>query len=724
MSTLRVTLLGAAEVWREEQRLTFTTRKSLALLAYLLAAGGLHSREQLAALYWPDAEPDTARSTLRSTLRFLRLTLGAEADATLSITRDAVSVALDAPFSLDLVYLARAQRLARTERCPPELRAQLERAADLYRGPFLDGLSVPDAPELEVWVSGQRAHWLGVASDVFDRLAVLQASEGDTAAALATLERWVGIDPAAEEAWQRLIATHLERGDGAAARRTWAACRAALADLGVEPDTQTLELAAQIDGISAQRLSLLRSTSAGHSAIDLGRTPLVGRGREMAALRRTLEQARQGRPSLVLLEGEAGIGKTRLAQEFLDWAGEQGADVLSGRALQTRGALPYAPLVQALRPRLEQENAPDDLLCDMWLAELGRLLPELRERYPDLSPVTGDETLGQGRLFEAVARLVVALAERAPLVLFLDDMQWADAATQDLLCYLTRRWSEAGVRVVTVLALRAEDAELDRELAHWLGGLRREVATISLRPQPLASEDVVHLVAALAGGTESEQGGIGDAKVAAFGQWLARKTAGQPCYIVQTLRALLEQGVLGLYATEAGGWALDVAGALTARAERLEDTLLAGARHLVRASLARLDETALAVLAAGAVLGGRFSAECLYHVAGVKEGVGSEILDRLVRARLLREAPDAGGYMFGHDLLRAAVYAEAGEARRQLYHRRATAAAQPSALMIPSGVQSRERSVRRHVRFSTTAGRIARSDGWPEAAGYVAATRV
>jgi predicted ATPase len=435
-----------------------------------------------------------------------------------------------------------------------------------------------------------------------------------------------------------------------------------------------------------------------------------------------LEQAQQGRPSLVLLEGAAGMGKTRLAQEFLDWADEQGADVLSGRALQTRGALPYAPLVQALRPRLEQVNAPDDLLCDMWLAELGRLLPELRERYPDLSPVTEDETLGQGRLFEAVARLGVELAERAPLVLFLDDVQWADAATQDLLCYLIRRWSEAGVRAVTVLAVRTEDAELDRELAHWLGGLRREVATIPLRLEPLSSEDVVHLVATLAGGAESEQGGIGDAKVASFGQWLAHKTAGQPCYVVQTLRALLEQGVLGLYATEAGGWALDVASALTVREERLEDTLLAGARHLVRASLARLDETALAVLAAGAVLGGQFSAECLYHVAGVKERVGSEVLDRLVRSRLLREAPDVGGYTFGHDLLRAAVYAEAGEARRQLFHRRATGVAVPQALMDRVGLQRGERTVRRRAQLGAATGRIVGGDAWPEAAVDMAAT--
>ena len=86
----------------------------------------------------------------------------------------------------------------------------------------------------------------------------------------------------------------------------------------------------------------------------------------------------------MLLVGEAGIGKTRLATEFVAWARSQGADALSGQAFEMGGRLPYQPLVEALRQRLEEENAPEDLLEDLWLAELSRLLPELRVRYPDL----------------------------------------------------------------------------------------------------------------------------------------------------------------------------------------------------------------------------------------------------------------------------------------------------------------------------------------------------
>src|SRR3989440_12771396 len=108
------------------------------------------------------------------------------------------------------------------------------------------------------------------------------------------------------------------------------------------------------------------------------------------------------------------------------------------------GRLPYQPLVEALRPRLEAENAPEDLLDDVWLAELSRLLPELRVRYPDLPAPTEDELMAKLRLFEAVARLGDALARPAPLGLLLDDLHWGDEAALDLLRYLGRHGSRHG----------------------------------------------------------------------------------------------------------------------------------------------------------------------------------------------------------------------------------------------------------------------------------------
>src|SRR5207302_6121891 len=201
-----------------------------------------------------------------------------------------------------------------------------------------------------------------------------------------------------------------------------------------------------------------------------------------------------------------GIGKTRLANEFVAWAQAQGAQVLRGHALEMGGRLPYQPLVEALRPRLEEENAPEDLLEDLWLAELARLLPELRGRYPDLPAPTEDELTAKGRLFEAVARLVDALAQRAPLVLLLEDLQWVDRASLDLLRYLGHHWSRHGSRVLLLGTVRGEGLEPNPQLSALLADLGRDLPLSQLSLPPLSQEETLHLVHALVGqGTPGTQ---------------------------------------------------------------------------------------------------------------------------------------------------------------------------------------------------------------------------
>ncbi|HKO24565.1 MAG TPA: hypothetical protein VJY65_07455, partial [Chloroflexota bacterium] len=156
MSALRLQLLGPPRVWRDEQPVSFATRKTLALLAYLAVESGPHPREQLAALLWPDADADDARASLRTALVYLRQALGG-ADTALVVTRETVGLAPSTPVTRDVQTLAQAQRLARAGEAVPGLRGELERAVAVYHGPFLDGVSLPDAPPFEHWVAGQRA---------------------------------------------------------------------------------------------------------------------------------------------------------------------------------------------------------------------------------------------------------------------------------------------------------------------------------------------------------------------------------------------------------------------------------------------------------------------------------------------------------------------------------------------------------------------------------------
>ncbi|HKH37839.1 MAG TPA: ATP-binding protein, partial [Rubrobacter sp.] len=280
--------------------------------------------------------------------------------------------------------------------------------------------------------------------------------------------------------------------------------------------------------------------------------PLAGRHKQFGALVSEFHAVRMEQTRVAVVLGEAGIGKTRLSEEFLVWARARGADVLKGGASEGAG-LPYGPLVESTRPRIERERAPDDLLEDVWLSELSRLLPELRDRYPDLpSPTSGEGETAKGALFEAIARLVGALASRAPVVLFLDDLQWSDAATLEVLDYAGKRWAEQGAPVLLLIAARPEEPEAGSTFEGWLSSLGRRLPVRSLTLGPLGNEDVKGLLwrlgrsASKPAGAVEEQVGSDEAEpgLGNLGEWLAAETGGQPFYLVETLKALLEEGEL------------------------------------------------------------------------------------------------------------------------------------------------------------------------------------
>jgi predicted ATPase len=277
--------------------------------------------------------------------------------------------------------------------------------------------------------------------------------------------------------------------------------------------------------------------------------------------------------------------------------------------------------------------------------------------------------LRQARLLEAVARLGQALAERAPVVILLDDVQWADADTRHVLTYSIRRWRQAGTPVLVVLAVRSEETGTRPGLARWLTGLEREAPVLRLPLGPLAAEDVRRWVGALTGDRQPNPAG---GPVAAFGRWLMDRTGGQPSLVVRVLRTLLDEGVVGLRPALGEGWVLDIDRACDDEGsrQRLEEVLGRGLRASVRDLLRRLDATASALLTAAVTLDERFSADTVLAVARVDELAGLHALEQLVRAQVLRESGD-GRYAFSHRPLRAALEAEIGEPRRRLYRLRA-----------------------------------------------------
>src|SRR6266702_3294686 len=699
MGDLSLRLLGPPEVRHADQLLLFSTRKELALLIYLAVEGRLHSRKTLSEQFWPEGDARHGRAALRITLLHLRHLLDEGADVSpvphLLIQHDTLGLDLTSALELDLHILLEAWTSARasthTSLTMPEeahrnLLAQLKRATGLPRGEFLEGFSLRDAPAFDDWVRFQREYWHLRTSEVFDRLSQMQFETGELEAAMETVSRWLVLSPLHEDAYRRLMRLHFAAGDRAAALHAYDTCRARLStDMQTEPTPETVALASRMRAVAPPRRKeahALHTAPGAFSPALLLDGPFLGRTTELSLLIKAYHTAQRGQTQVVLLQGEAGIGKTRLAKEFLAWAEVEGADVLQGRAFETGGQLPYQPVIEALRPRIERENAPDDLLSDTWLAELARLLPELWDRYPDLPAPVGDKSVARNRLFEAVARLGQALAARTPLVVFIDDVQWADAASLDVLHYLARRFAESQTPAFLLLTLRMGEREMPPGLAEWRTGLERAVPLTRLQLGPLTAEDILRLLQAF--GRATGKDGRRAAGLERFGQWLFAETEGQPFYLMETLKVLLERGVLASHQNEDGGWIIDFTVAME------HETVVRGffppsVRDVICARLYRLTPNAFALLVAGTVLGQGITFERLCQVTDLAERDGLPALDEVLHSGLLLESERQGGpvtegrYVFAHAKIRAVVYAEAGEARRSIFHRRALEALQAAA---------------------------------------------
>jgi DNA-binding SARP family transcriptional activator len=690
---LSLQLLGHPVVRVGKSVLVFPTRKTLALLVYLALETGLQPREHLAALLYPESNPERSHASLRNTLGRLQTALrqasGQAQPAYLSVTHDTLALNPDTHIDLDLQTVECAYALARADRAsrsPPEGSASLpalQAAVACQRGDFLAGFSLSDAPAFDDWAATQGEGWRRRLGLVLDRLAEIQFASGEFANATETAARWIALDSLNEVAYRLKMRAHFAAGERGQALETYAVCRAALAvELNTEPEPDTEALAARIrsQGHPSRPATQPDTPAAFLEALFAGRT------NEHQALVGCYQCAAAGQPQVVVLCGEAGIGKTRLATKFLAWASAQGAEILHGGAFESSSHMPFQPLLEALRLRLVREGdtslaAQQDWLGEAWLAPLSHLLPELRQRYSDLPHAPLQTEMGQTQLFEPFVELTLALARRAPLVLFVDDVQWADSATLDLLQYAIRRWGKAGSladsrpRILLMVSLRSEalhpvaqssQAGRPAGLIAWLVQAEREVraaqpAALSyLELAPLGEQETLQMVLSFLSPPAAD-----------FAQWVFDETRGQPFYLMETLKDLLERRVLHPKRRAAGQWTFEVdAEHDLGKAARVPSTV----RAVIGSRLDRLSPNAFGLLAAGSILEHRITFERLCAIANVTEDLGLPALDELVSGRLLLEtaAPEvASTYTFANDMIRDVVYTEAGDARRRLFHRRA-----------------------------------------------------
>jgi DNA-binding SARP family transcriptional activator len=611
MATLRLTLLGAFEArLGPGSAVSFPRKKAEALLAYLaLHPGQAQARDKLAAILWGDASDERARHSLRQALVTLRQALRREGAAGLVEEGDTVGVD---PAAVE-VDVALFERL--TAEGDPEA---LERAAALYRGDLLEGITLQEPP-FEEWLRTERERLRELAVDTLAKLLAHQTRTGDTEQAVQTAVRLLGLDPAQEAVHRALMRLYARQGRRGAALRQYQVCVGVLErELGAEPEAETRQLYRELLQTRPQHVPAADPRQCVVPLVT-PETALVGRTAELAILRQRIDDAGHGRGAVGMVQGEAGIGKTRLMEALIAEASAAGRHVLLGRAHESEQVLPLGPWVDAFRTGRVVPDLVEDLDAP-WRAELSRLFPEMGPS--ERGPKAGEDYV---RLFEALARTLQHLASARPVLLVLEDLHWADEMTLRLLVFLARRIHDAPVAVVGTLRLEEiVDAPM----------LRRTLAQFAHQPRfftvmlaPLSEAETLALV------RTSVRAKTDEASVQRLGQQIWHASEGNPFMVLETVRALQGES-----------------------AAELERQALTPprVRELIGGRLDRLSDRGRRLAAVASVIGREFDFALLERAAELNATEAAEGVEELVARRVLHVVGER--LDFTHERIREVVY--------------------------------------------------------------------
>jgi DNA-binding SARP family transcriptional activator len=588
-------------------------RKNLALLIYLARSPRrTRSRDHLVGLLWGDRSETAARHSLSEALRVIRRHAG---ETSVETSGGQVRLA-PGVIEVDVEHL---EQLAEA--------AQWEQAAELIAGEFLEGFSVPGASEFEDWLASEREVWRRRGVDVLVHGADALAQSGRTNDASASAARALSLDPGSERALGASLRCLSLLGDRSGALELYDRFAARLKqEVGSEPGEETRALVERIRRERSLRPEAVSSWPGGEAA---ARAPLEGRAGELGRLLQAVKRSAAERVATVLvLEGESGVGKTRLMEELLARFRLDGFSIANARAVEGDREEPWSGLLAAARGGLADAAgigaAPPEAL-----GAFAEALPAWRERFPGARPETA-YPLGR-----AMVEAIRAATEERPVVLAVDDAQWLDRETAYELGTILRDLSAAPLTVLLAVVPHPRRPELD-ELRSRIG---RDLAGEAVRLRPLDRAALRRLAERMLPGYER-------VAIDRVTRRVATDSAGMPLLAVELLRAV----ALGLdLGTISEAWPEPLRTLDQTLPGELPDAVVAA----IRIGFRRLSPSAQRVLAAASVLGDLVPASLLEKALSLNAEETALALDELEWHRWLVAEPR--GYSFVARLVRRVV---------------------------------------------------------------------
>jgi DNA-binding SARP family transcriptional activator/tetratricopeptide (TPR) repeat protein len=620
---LQLNLFGGFELIYGEKPvdLAYSTRLQT-LIAYIsLHRSSPVIRQRLAFLFWPDTSESQARTNLRNLIHQLRQALPF-ISTYITFDKNILEWRSDTAFQLDIDAFRECLAVAPGQTLSKEALAE---AVQLYKADLFptcyDDWILPVREELQQMFLG-----------ALDRLALLQEEAREYPQALNTTRRLVQTDPLQPDAIQRLMRLYTLVGDRPAALKLYRTySRQLWEELAAKPDAQIQELYERIQATakSPDQGSIKHLITDSAELQERAAGPLVGRTEEWRKLLALWQTARTGKLQVGFITGEAGIGKTRLISELSYWAELQSIPIDIAVCYPAEGSLPYGPVISWLQAR------PLPALDEVWLAEISRLLPELRQAMPGLPHVEPlHEAWQRQRLFEALARAVLGRSQTQILVL--EDVQWCDRDTLEWLHFLLR--FRADVLLLVLVTMRRGEIAQDHSLRAFQAALRTEGYYAEIELHPLAMADSIQLIQQTS--QQSHQHGM-DPETAAN---IYQHTEGNPLFLVEMVR-LSQTSLENLL--EASG--------------RIQAVL---ARRLDQLSQETREMTAVA-----ATIGREFALGILRQAGGVGDEQLVRVIDELLGSYIIKEI-SADTFDFTHDLLRQSSFSGLSMAHRRLLHRK------------------------------------------------------